>query len=122
MRFIGNLVWCALGGLVASVLWVCFGLMLCVTIVGFRLGLQCFKFAKLSFAPFGKKVKLHYMRHPIANTIWAVLFGWELFLVHLAGGLICCATIVGIPVGRQIFKFSVLSFAPYGAKVSKTKK
>ena len=37
----------------------------------------------------------------------------------LVSCLICCITIIGIPVGLQAFKFSVLSIAPFGAKIRK---
>ena len=122
MKLIGNILWIIFGGLISAILWIVFGLLLCISIVGIPFGVQCFKFAKLSFAPFGKKVQLHYFTHPIANTLWILLFGWELFLVQLFGGILCCLTIVGIPVGLQAFKFSALSFAPFGAIVGKAKK
>ena len=117
MKFIANIIWIIFGGLISALLWVLAGLLLCITIVGIPFGVQCFKCAKLAFAPFGKKVRLDYMKHPIVNTIWLLLFGWELFLVQLISGLFCCITIVGIPAGIQAFKFSKLSLAPFGAKV-----
>ena len=122
MRLIGNIIWIVFGGLISALLWIVCGLLLCITIIGIPFGVQCFKFAKLSFAPFGKKVKLDYFDHPIVNTIWVLLFGWELFLVQMFAGLVCCLSIVGIPVGIQAFKFSVLSLAPFGAAVKKSKK
>ena len=51
--------------------------------------------------------------------IWLVLVGWEMFCANLVSCLICCITIIGIPVGLQAFKFSVLSIAPFGAKIRK---
>ena len=46
MRFIANVVWLLCGGLVAGVLWTAFGILWCVTIIGFPMGFQCFKFEK----------------------------------------------------------------------------
>ena len=56
MRFIGNLLWFLVAGLWLSLGWLLAGLFWCITIVGIPWGLQCFKFAKLTAAPFGKDV------------------------------------------------------------------
>ena len=123
MKLIANIIWIIFGGLISALIWLVAGLLFCITIVGIPFGVQCFKFAKLAFAPFGKKVKVDYMKHPIVNTVWLLFFGWEMLLVQLIAGLLCCITVVGIPVGIQAFKFSKLSFAPFGANIaSKAKK
>ena len=95
------------------------GLLLCVTIIGILFGKQCFKAAKLTFAPFGKKVVIRFDFHPIANIIWAILIGWELDLGYLISVIICCITIIGIPFGLQSFKFMTLELLPFGATISK---
>lgn len=117
LKLIANIIWIIFGGLVAALLWCIAGLILCITIVGIPLGLQCFKFAKISLAPFGKKVKLNFGKHPIVNLIWLLLFGWEMILLYLFASLLCCITVVGIPLGIQALKFSKLAFAPFGAHV-----
>lgn len=48
IRAIANLIWFILGGLVLGLLWSFAGLILCITIIGIPLGLQCFKAARLS--------------------------------------------------------------------------
>ena len=118
MKTIANIIWILLGGLFSAFAWCLLGLLLCITIVGIPFGTQCFKFAKISLAPFGKKVKLNFSKHPVMNAIWLVLFGWEMFLCYLVSGLLCCITIIGIPVGIQAFKLSKLGLIPFGAKVS----
>ena len=55
------------------------------------------------------------MRSYFTNPIGYIFVG--IFLVFAA--LLCCITIVGIPVGVQAFKFSKLSLAPFGTKVKK---
>ncbi len=119
MRLVANVIWIIFGGLISAIVWLVAGLLFCITIIGIPFGIQLFKFAKISLAPFGKKVKLHYMGHPIVNTLWVVFFGWETFLLYMVAGLLCCVTIVGIPVGLQSFKFAKLAFAPFGAQVVK---
>ena len=117
MRFIANILWFLLGGLVLALLWTVVGLVLCVTVVGIPLGLQFFKLAKLSLFPYGKKVHLHFGKHPLANILWAVTGGWVMAIVYFACGLLNCVTIIGIPSGIQCFKIMKLSLFPFGAKV-----
>ena len=122
MRFIANIIWFIFGGLWLGLLWGLLGVVLCITIVGIPLGVQCFKAAKLSFFPFGKQVRTQYREHPIANTIWAILVGWMLALVYLVGGVLSCITIIGIPSGIQSFKMMKLAFLPFGADIIKKQK
>ncbi len=121
MRIIGNILWFILGGFILGLLWAILGLILCITIIGIPFGLQCFKAAALSFAPFGKTVNIDFAEHPIANVLWAVLCGWEIALAYLIYGIIFCITIVGIPLGLQMFKFMKLAFFPFGADIRKSK-
>ena len=41
----------------------------------------------------------------------------ELALYYAVMGLICCVTIVGIPLGLQSFKMAKLALMPFGAAV-----
>ena len=116
-KLIANIIWILFGGIWLALLWFLGGLVLCITVIGIPLGLQCFKAAKLSLAPFGKKVDLNFSEHPIANIIWVLICGWEIALVYLVMGLINCITIIGIPRGIQCFKLMKLAFFPFGAKV-----
>lgn len=50
-----NAVW-FIPGLILALVYVIAGVLLCITVIGIPFGLQAFKFAKLAFAPFGKKV------------------------------------------------------------------
>lgn len=104
MRFLANVIWFILGGLWLGLSWALLGLLLCITIIGIPLGKQCFKAAALTLAPFGKQVHTHFERHPIANLLWVILFGWEMALGYLVAGILCCITLVGIPLGLQAFK------------------
>ena len=46
-----------------------------------------------------------------------MLFGWHLFLAHIAAGIALCVTIIGIPFGIAAFKLSVLALVPLGTRV-----
>lgn len=113
----GNIIWIIFGGLLAAISWFILGILLCITIIGIPFGKQCFKFAGLTLAPFGKEVAVNFGRHPIMNIIWLLLFGWEMFLGYLLSAAILCITIIGIPFGVQIFKMSVLALFPFGAEI-----
>ena len=118
MRLIGNILWFLFGGLILGLSWFMAGLLWCVTIIGIPWGLQCFKFAKLAFWPFGKDIV--YGGGAVSllcNIVWLLLSGIPLALEALAIGLVFCLTIVGIPFGRQCFKYAKLALMPFGAQV-----
>ena len=117
MKFIANLIWILFTGLASALMYLFLGLIWCITIIGIPFGLQAFKLARLSFAPFGAKVKTNFGKHPIANIIWFVLGGFGLTLSYLFCGLFYCITIIGIPFGLQCFKLAKLAFSPFGANI-----
>ena len=53
----------------------------------------------------------------LGNLLWLCLGGWSLGLSWLLAGVLWCITIVGIPIGRQCFKFASLAFFPFGKEV-----
>jgi len=118
MSCLGNLLWFLLGGIWQGLGWVIAGLGWCVTIIGIPVGVQCFKFAQLSFFPFGKEViyggggvSL------ILNILWLIFGGLPLACVSVVNGLILCITIIGIPFGKQCFKLAKLALMPFGASI-----
>ena len=118
MKVIGNILWIFLTGLYAAIAYFFLGLFWCITIIGIPFGKQCFKFARLSIWPFGTTVTTNFGKHPIANVLWIILGGLPLSLGFLVAGVIWCITIIGIPFGKQCFKFASLAIAPFGATVS----
>ena len=119
MRTIGNVIWFLCGGWLTALLWLLGGLLLSLTVIGIPFGVQCFKLARLSLLPYGRKVVLNGGKHPLANVIWAVLFGWEMAIAYLVCGLLACITVIGIPNGVVAFKLTKLSLLPFGAKIVK---
>ena len=51
MGCLGNVLWFIFGGAVSGLSWCLAGCLWCITIVGIPVGMQCFKFASLSFFP-----------------------------------------------------------------------
>lgn len=117
MKVIGNLLWLLFTGFWTGISWFCIGICWCITVIGIPFGIQAFKFAKLSFWPMGKKVQTHFGAHPIANIIWFIFGGFELMLAHFLLGIVWCITIIGIPFGKQAFKFAKLAVCPFGATI-----
>ena len=116
MNLLGNILWCLLGGLASALGWFCAGILWCVTIVGIPVGMQCFKFASLSFFPFGKEVIYGGGAGSLLlNVIWILVSGLPLAIEHLAFGVVLCITVIGIPFGMQHFKLAKLALMPFGA-------
>ena len=120
LRTIGNVVWLLLAGIWLALGYALAGLLLCITIIGIPFGVQSFKLAGFSLWPFGKSV----VRSPEGgclevgfNILWLLVFGWGMFLGHLAAGAVLCITIVGVPFGIQAFKLSVLALWPFGRTI-----
>ena len=105
-------------GFLSGLSWCAAGLLWCITIVGIPVGVQCFKFASLSFFPFGKEVRYGGgAGSMILNIIWLIVSGIPLALEHLALGALLCITIIGIPFGMQQFKLAKLALMPFGSEV-----
>jgi uncharacterized membrane protein YccF (DUF307 family) len=132
MRFAGNVIWFVFGGWYLSLIWLFGAVVFAISIVGLPLSRAAFEMAKLSAFPFGKEV-VHIRELDqkgltattavtgtfgfIVNIIWALTFGWVLFLSHLFAGVISCLTLIGIPFGIQSFKLAGISLWPMGRRV-----
>ena len=121
MKFLGNLVWLIMGGLLTAVMYWFAGLLMCITIIGIPFGVQLFKIGMLSLWPFGHELMPKSndggCMQLVFNILWIVLGWWEIALTHLTFGLILCCTIVGIPWGMQHFKLALASLTPFGKEV-----
>ena len=118
MGTLGNIIWFVFGGLLQGLSWFVVGLLWCITIIGIPIGKQCFKFAKLSFFPFGKEVVFGGGTVSLLlNIIWLLVSGIPMALGIIVNGLFFCITIVGIPFGKQCFKLAKLALMPFGASI-----
>lgn len=50
----------------------------------------------------------------LGNVLWLLLAGIWLACGYCLGGLLLCATIIGIPFGVQAFKLAAFSLWPFG--------
>ena len=118
MSCLGNVLWFIFGGFVSGLSWLLVGCLWCITIVGIPIGRQCFKFAGLAFFPFGKEIEYGGGAvSMIANIFWLIFTGIPMALANAVWGCVLCITIIGIPFGKQFFKFAKLALMPFGAVV-----
>jgi uncharacterized membrane protein YccF (DUF307 family) len=132
MRFAGNVIWFVLGGWWIALLWLLGAAVFAVSIIGIPLTIAALQMASLSAWPFGREV-VHVRELDgkdvsatsaltgtvgfIVNVVWALTFGWVLFLSYLVSGVLCCLTLIGIPFGLQAFKLAGISLWPVGRRV-----
>lgn len=50
----------------------------------------------------------------LLNIAWFLLGGFVIFFLYIAGAIILCLTIIGIPFGIACFKLAGLAAAPFG--------
>jgi uncharacterized membrane protein YccF (DUF307 family) len=122
MKFLGNILWLIMGGLVISFYYAFIGIAFCVSIIGIPFGVQLFKMAGLSLWPFGHEIYQNTndgdCLSVIMNIIWILFGGIEIALLHLSFGILCCITIIGIPFGIQHFKMTLLALTPFGKRIA----
>ncbi|MBO7604757.1 MAG: YccF domain-containing protein [Bacteroidales bacterium] len=121
MKFLGNILWLLFGGILVAVFYYIVGLLMCITFVGIPFGVQLFKFGTYSLWPFGHEL-INRPGQPgclstVMNLIWIVFGWWEIAVIHLVFGLLCCITIVGIPFGMQHFKMIIPAILPFGKEI-----
>eukprot|EP01135_Chromosphaera_perkinsii_P003730 Nk52_evm48s252 gene=Nk52_evmTU48s252 len=121
---LGNLLWIICGNWISALIWLCYGIVLCVTIVGIPCGLQCFKMAKLTLFPFGQEFRRSYgscceagCGSLCCNILW-LPFGIIIFINHVVFAALCFISIIGIPFGIQHLKIGMLGLCPFGTDTS----
>ena len=53
----------------------------------------------------------------LGNLVWLIFGGFFMAASYFILGLAYCITIIGIPVGVQLFKLGMLSLSPFGHDV-----
>lgn len=121
MSLLGNILWLIFGGLLAGLVYIFGGVLLCVTIIGIPFGLQSIKLGVATFAPFGREVveteNANSILRILFNVLWIILFGWEIAILHLVHAGILAITIIGIPFAVQHVKLVPLSLLPFGREL-----
>ena len=118
MSLLGNIIWFVFGGLLLGLVYIFFGLLYCITIVGIPFGYQLMKIGLYAMHPFGKSPTFDPVPMGclslVFNILWIIFGGIELAIAHLIVGAVFCVTIIGIPFGMQHFKLAKLTILPFG--------
>ena len=128
IRFLLNLLWFLLGGVLMGLGWWLAGLLCAIAIVGLPWARSCFVIGSFSFWPFGQEAvsRRELSGHRdlgtgplglLGNVLWFLVAGWWLAIGHLSSALACFITIIGIPFGIQHIKLALIALAPVGMAV-----
>ncbi|GIL35834.1 YccF domain-containing protein [Phycicoccus sp. DTK01] len=123
MRTLLNIIWFVFGGFWLALGYAVAGVVLCVLVVTFPLGVASFRMASYALWPFGRAV----VEKPgagtgsvLLNVVWIVLAGWWLALGHLMTAVAQAVTIIGIPLAIANLKMLPISLVPYGKDIVPT--
>jgi len=114
-----NVVWGLTVGLISAIYFIMAGIGCCFLLFPIFLGWPgvCFRAARLIFVPFGLEVKLNFSHDKVSNILWIIFGGFfDGIYLFIIGALVCC-TVVGIPLGLQIFKLAKFMLFPFGATI-----
>jgi uncharacterized membrane protein YccF (DUF307 family) len=123
MNLLLNILWIFLGGgIILFFEYIAGGIALCITIIGIPFGLQCFKLAIFSLAPFGA----HAVHSEISdgclttifNVIWILIGGFWIAFTHVILAILFAITIIGIPFATQHIKMAGLALTPFGKRIT----
>lgn len=53
----------------------------------------------------------------LGNVLWFIFCGFAMSITWAAFGILWCVTIIGIPIGKQCFKFALLCLFPFGVEI-----
>jgi uncharacterized membrane protein YccF (DUF307 family) len=123
MNVLLNILWMLIGGgIVLFFLYVLSGIIMCMTVVGIPFGLQCFKLAIYSLAPFGARVidttAVSGCLPVLFNVLWIFIGGIWIAVTHLVFALVYALTIIGIPFAVQHVRMAGFALTPFGKKIS----
>ena len=132
IRSLMNLIWFIFGGIIMGLAWWLWGLLMYILIITIPWGKSCFVFGKFCFFPFGHEMISREdltgekdigtgLLGLLGTIIWLLVGGWALAVGHIVCGILCFATIIGIPFGVQHLKLALAALMPIGKTVVKKK-
>lgn len=120
-----NILWFIFGGgAIAALLWLVFGLIFAVTVIGLPFAFAAFRIANYTAFPYGRELREvellgeeRILGTSIANVLWIIFAGIWLAIGHALTGIALCLTLIGIPFGWAHFKLALACFAPLGKRI-----
>lgn len=128
MSVIGNLIWIIFGGWFMALLWLLFGVLAYLSIIGIPWGRACFVMAGFAFMPFGytsiSRETLYGKSDlgtgipgMLGNAVWFIFAGLWIALAHVATAAAMALTIIGLPFAWQHIKLAELALFPIGKTI-----
>ena len=114
-----NFIWAIGFGLFYFIAYFALAVICFASIIFIPAGIQLLKLMRISLRPSVYEIEIDPNSRLLPNILWGCTFGWALALEHLALGILCCLTVVGIPMGLRSFKMMKLAYAPVGAEIEK---
>lgn len=121
LNILFNIAWFLLVGLGGAISCFLMGLITTILIIPifFKIPKIWFGAISLVISPAGKRVTLNFSKNPITNTIYLIFGGLINYIGYMFEAIILCITLIGIPLGIQLFKFAKYFLAPIGAEIEK---
>jgi uncharacterized membrane protein YccF (DUF307 family) len=122
LRFLGNLIWLVLGGILLALCYLVAGVVMCILIITIPFGVASFRLAGYALWPFGRTVvdgpkSSSRGLRLIGNVIWLILAGLWIAIGHLVAAVLCAITIIGIPFAIAHFRLAGLALMPLGKRI-----
>jgi uncharacterized membrane protein YccF (DUF307 family) len=109
------MLWFLFAGPLFAALWLLVGALAYASFVGRPWALGCFSACRFAFLPFSTQViPEDAFPSSIGDALWVLVAGMWLALLHAFFSLVCFATVVGMPLGRQHLRLVALAVAPRG--------
>lgn len=110
--------WVLLQGIELFAACIILGIISLVSLIGIPFAKIWFGLAKMALNPFDKEIDISYSANKFLNTLWLVTFGWLFVFGYYLAGVICFASIIFIPFGKQYFKIGKYFASPFGADIT----
>jgi uncharacterized membrane protein YccF (DUF307 family) len=117
-----GVIWIISSGWWLAVAYVFAGLSMALTIIFIPFVPQALRLAWYAFDPVKKEAVYDSRdaKKPMiiaANVVWAIFFGWAIFLGFLFAALVQALTIVGLPTALTFGKLGRFALMPFGAEI-----
>lgn len=129
MRTVLNILNLVLGGFMTTFSWLLATSISIICIITLPLTRSCWEITKLSLLPYGnepihvdelepdRKNSVMNTGGTLLNLLWAVFFGWWLYILHISIGIAQCFALIYIPIGIANIKIAAIALWPVGRRV-----
>jgi len=118
---VSRVLWIVLSGWGLLLVYLLAAVALVPTVVGIIFLPKMVQIAIFAFDPVSKRLVAGAgnptVAEKILNVIWAVLFGWEIFLFHMTLAFVQALTIYGLANAARHFEIAKDTLFPYGKEV-----